>query len=94
MSETELILSRYESLTDREQEQLVSGLSRYLGKTVRISANDMSSYGEDDLRIIGEVLQGIILTKENVPNLSEIYQELDVENLPSQISFGRVEEDE
>ncbi|MFD0674574.1 hypothetical protein [Cohnella sp. GCM10027633] len=90
----ELIVSRYESLTSGEREQLVTGLSRFLGKTVRISASDMTSYSEDDLRIIGDVLQGIILTKENVPNLSEIYQGLDVENLPNQISFGRKEKDE
>lgn len=41
-----------------------------------------------------KVQQGIQLTLTEVPNITEMYKKLDVENLPRRVSFGRIDEDE
>ncbi|MBP1989616.1 hypothetical protein [Paenibacillus eucommiae] len=95
MSESvEIIISQYERLTDEEQQQLISGLSRHLGKPLQISTSGLSLYSEDEIKTIKNTLNGIILTKENVPNIHEAHKRLGGKDLPQKISFGYVTDSE
>lgn len=95
MSESvEIIISQYERLTDKEQQHLISVLSRDLGKPLQISTSALSKYSKDDIKIISDTLNGIILTKEYVPNIHEAYERLKDTDLPREISFGYIEDSE
>ncbi|NOU90210.1 hypothetical protein GC102_31360 [Paenibacillus sp. LMG 31460] len=93
MSESvEKIISLYERLTDEEQQQLISVLSRHLGKPLKISTSGLSICSEDEIKIINNTLSGIILTKENVPSILEAHKRLGGTDLPQKISFGYVKD--
>lgn len=93
MSESvEIIISQYERLTDEEQQQLISVLSRHLGKPLQISTSGLSICSEDEKKKIKNTLNGMILTKENFPNILEAHKRLGGKDLTQKISFGYVKD--
>jgi hypothetical protein len=89
----EIIISQYERLTDTEKKQIISVLSSHLGKPIEISTSGLSMYSNDVIKIINNTLNGLIHTKENVPDMLEAYERLKGMDLPQKISFGHQKED-
>ncbi|RAP77245.1 hypothetical protein [Paenibacillus montanisoli] len=89
MSESfEMIISQYEKLTDAEKIQVITVLSKHMDKPIQISISGLSLLNTDEIEIIKNTLNGIILTKENVPDIREAYERLRGTDLPRNISFG------
>ncbi len=86
------IMSMFAKLNEKEQKQVAAVLSKQLETPLSFSAADLSSLGEDRLDFISKVLGGMILTKENVPDIREAYEMFKGKDLPSRVSFGRMEE--
>ncbi|WP_308635753.1 hypothetical protein [Paenibacillus silvisoli] len=93
MSSFEIIISQYERLTVAEKEQVIAALSKHMDKPIEISISGLHLLNHDEVEIIKNILNGIILTKENVPNLREAYQNLKGTDLPKKISFGHIKND-
>lgn len=90
----EIIISQYESLTDKEKRQMIFVLSSHLGKPIQISISSLSMYSKDEIEMIKNTINGLILTKENIPNICEAYERLKGTDLPQKISFGHIKDSE
>ncbi|CAI6052002.1 hypothetical protein [Cohnella sp. JJ-181] len=86
------IISQYAKLADHEQQQLVSALSLHFGEQLEISEDGLNKFGATQLEIIKNALGGLILTKENVPDIREAYERLKGTDLPRSVSFGRLKD--
>lgn len=87
-----IIISQFEKLTEKEKDSIATRLSRHFGKPLQFTSIEMSIFNEDELEIIRKTLNGLILTKENVPDILEMYERLKGMDLPSKISFGRLDD--
>ena len=56
----------------------------------KLHFNGLSLLNNDELEIIKSTLSGIILTKENVPDILEAYERVKGTDLPRKISFGNI----
>ncbi|KQO17857.1 hypothetical protein [Paenibacillus sp. Leaf72] len=91
MSESiEIIISQFGKLAEKEQKQIITGLTRHLGEPIQFSKSGLSIYNEDELEIISNTLKGLILTIENVPDILDAYERLEGKDLPRKISFGNL----
>lgn len=90
----EIIISQYERLTDKEKQHIISVLSTHLGKPIQISTSGLSMYSKDEIKIISNTLNGLILTKENIPDILDSYVRLKGTDLPQKISFGHLKDSE
>lgn len=90
----EEIIAQYNNLTDKEKHQMVSALSSHFGKPIQISMSALSTYNKEEIEIITNVLNGIIITKQNAPNMRDAYERLKGTEVPRKISFGYVEDSE
>ncbi|RAV12193.1 hypothetical protein [Paenibacillus contaminans] len=86
------IMSQFEKLTDEEQNSMTTGLSSHFDKPIQFSATGLAALHPDELGIIGNILNGLILTKEYVPDIRGVYGRLNVTELSRNIFFGRIEE--
>lgn len=86
------IMSQFEKLTDEEKNSMTTGLSSHFDKPIKITAAGLSSLNQDELGIIGNILNGLIFTKEYVPDLRGVYGRLNVTELPRKISFGLIKD--
>lgn len=86
------MITKYERLSDKRN--LVSnGLENYFGKPLTFSTDKLSLMDEKDLLIIKSTIDGMILTIENVPDISKEYDRLKDTDLPSRVSFGHLSHD-
>jgi len=60
------------------------------GYIIQITTSILSLYSKDEIEIISSTLNGLILTKENVPDMLETHERLKHLDLPQKISFGRL----
>ncbi|MBN2982119.1 hypothetical protein [Cohnella algarum] len=88
------ILSRFESLTAKEQSELADALSSHFGKEVRFSHAGLSELGPEKLEIVNGTVGGMLLTKKHVPDMIETHVKLADADLPKRIAFGRSGEGE
>lgn len=86
------IMSMFDKLSDGQQKMIAEGLAKQLGVPMQFSVEELSSLNEGQLDLISKVLSGMILTKENVPNMSEAYVRLKGTDLPRKVSFGHIED--
>ncbi|MDF2835839.1 MAG: hypothetical protein K0Q63_1479 [Paenibacillus sp.] len=86
------IMSMFDKLSDEEQKTITEGLTKHLGTPVHFSVEELSSLSEEQLDLINKVLNGMILTKEKVPDMREAYEMLTGTDRPSRMSFGRIED--
>lgn len=86
------ILSMFGKLNDKEQQQATTVLRKHFETPIRFTIEELSLLSEEHLEVIRKVLGGMILTKENVPDMREAYERLKGTDLPSRISFGRIED--
>lgn len=89
---TATIMSMFDKLSDGEQKMIAEGLTNHLGTPVQFSVEKLSSLREEQLDLISKVLSGMILTKENVPDIREAYEMFRGKNLPRKVSFGNFED--
>jgi len=90
----EEIIAHYNNLTDKEKHQMVSALSSHFGKPIQISMSALSMYSKEEMGIITNTLKGIIITKQNAPNMREAYERMKGTDVPRKISFGYAEDSE
>lgn len=89
-----IIIKRLERLTNDERSQAAVVMSRHFGRTLEWTEQDLMTLSKDQLTTISQVLSGMILTKEYVPDVREMHEMLKDKNLPSEIPFGRREDSE
>lgn len=87
------IISLCEKLTDEEKISITNALSRHFGRRIQSLIPELSTFNQDELAIIRNAINGLILTKENVPDIIESYERLKDTDLPQKVSFGRMTED-
>jgi len=91
MNETiERILLQLDKLTEQEREMVLSRLSEHWGTPVLFTREHLASREPSELELIERTLSGLLLTKENVPDIREAYERLKGANQPSRVSFGRI----
>lgn len=88
------IVSRFESLSPKEQSQLATALSQHFGKTIQFSASGLSALDSEELKIVNDTISGMILTKEYVPDILGQYKQMANMDLPQKIAFGRLKDSE
>ncbi len=84
------IISLCEKLTDEEKIIITNGGSRHWGKEIDNIIPELSTINQDELTIIRDVINGLILTKEKVPDIIETYERVKDTDLPQKVSFGRI----
>ncbi|MED4752019.1 hypothetical protein [Brevibacillus choshinensis] len=65
----EIIVSDFNTLTDKEKNLLLNGLTQHFGKDIVISSTGLSLCNQDEIETIRNMLGGLILTKEYVPDI-------------------------
>lgn len=86
------IMNMFGKLNDMEQQLVSEGLAKHFETNIRFTIEELSLLSEEHLDVIGKVLGGMIFTKDNVPNMREAYERLKGTDLPSRVSFGRIED--
>ncbi|SDX04544.1 hypothetical protein [Paenibacillus sp. CF384] len=86
------IMSLCEQLNEEEKTLITNTLSNHFEKQLQLSVAELSTCNEDELIIIRNVINGVILTKNHVPNIVEAYERLKDTDVPRKISLGRTEE--
>lgn len=86
------IISLCEKLTEEEKISITNAFSRHFGRRIQSLIPELSTFNQDELAVIRKVINGLILTKENVPDILESYERLKDTDLPQKVSFGRMTE--
>ena len=85
------IKSQCEKLSEDEMKMVIDGLSCGFERRIQNLLSELTTFNQDELVVASNVISGLILTKENVPNNIEAY--VQVKDLPNKISFGRMTKD-
>lgn len=83
------LVSKFERLDKGERDLISYALQRHFGKTFRLSADELLIMNAVQLETIEATMNGMILTKENVPDIRSVYETLNGTQLPNKVSFGR-----
>jgi len=86
------IISLCERRTEEENISITNGLARHFGREIRSLIPELSTFNQDELIVIRDVVNGLILTKEKVPDILESYERLKDTDLPQRVTFGRLTE--
>ncbi|OAB35652.1 hypothetical protein PMSD_12950 [Paenibacillus macquariensis subsp. defensor] len=87
------IISQCEKLSEDEMKMVTEGLSRGFERRIQNLIPELTTFNQDELVVTSNVISGLILTKENVPDFIEAYEQLKGTDLPNKISFGRMTKD-
>ncbi|AWP27511.1 hypothetical protein [Paenibacillus sp. Cedars] len=85
-----MIMSLFEKLTDEEKASINSALSGLFERPIPCFISELSTFNEEELVVTKNTINGLILTRENVPNLLEAYERLKNKDLPQKVSFGHL----
>ncbi|XEC96406.1 hypothetical protein AB6A23_07640 [Paenibacillus tarimensis] len=88
------ITSQCEKLSENEMKMVTDGLSRGFERQIQNLIPELTTFNQDELVVISNVISGLILTKENVPDIIEVYERVKGSDLPNKISFGRMIKDQ
>ncbi|MDQ0897746.1 hypothetical protein [Paenibacillus sp. V4I7] len=83
------VLTVFERLSDDDKNSISIGLKTYYGKQIKFSMDELSKMDQEELETIKSIIVGIIITKENAPDILMVHVRLKDNNLPSKISFGK-----
>ncbi len=84
------VLAEFERLSDDDKNLLSAGLKNHYGKQISFSLDELSEMDQKKLETIKSLIGGIHLTREHVPDILTAYESLKDKDLPSWISFGRL----
>lgn len=84
------VLAEFERLSADDKNLLLTGLKNHYGKPISFSLDELSEMDQKKLETIKSIIGGIHLTREHVPNMLTAYENLKDKDLPSRISFGRL----
>lgn len=84
------VLAEFERLSADDKNLLSTGFKNHYGKQISFSLDELSEMDQKKLETIKSIIDGIHLTREHVPNILTVYARLKDKDLPSRISFGRL----
>jgi len=87
------IISQCEKLSDEEIKMVTDALSKGFERQIQNLIPELVTFNQDELVVISNVLTGLILTKENVPDILESYERLKGTDLPNKITFSKFAKD-
>jgi len=87
------IISQCEKLSEDEIKMVTEGLSSGFERSIQNLIPELTTFNQDELLVISKVINGLILTKEYVPDIIEAYEQVKGTDLPNKTSFGRMTED-
>ncbi|OUS76989.1 hypothetical protein B1748_10475 [Paenibacillus sp. MY03] len=87
------IISQCEKLSEDEMNMVTDGLSRGFDRRIQNLILELTTFSHDELVITSNVISGLILTKENVPDMIEAHEQFKGTALPNTITFGRIIKD-
>ncbi|MDF2653334.1 MAG: hypothetical protein K0Q73_9139 [Paenibacillus sp.] len=87
------ITSQCEKLSENEIKLVTDALSKHFERRIQSLILELTTFNQDELVVIRNTINGLILTKENVPDIKAAYERLKSTELPRKISFGRLTED-
>lgn len=82
------ILHDFEELVNEDKANLLSWFEAQYGEQIKFSLDALSEMELKDLKGIKSLIGGFILTRNYTPNIRDAYKGLNIEELPSKISFG------
>ncbi|MCM3625768.1 hypothetical protein M3194_00140 [Paenibacillus glycanilyticus] len=84
------IINLCEKLTEKEMKMVSDALSKVFERRIQSLIPELQTFTQDELVVTSNVISGLILTKENVPDIIEVYEQSKSTDLPNKISFGRM----
>lgn len=88
------IMEEYALVGQGTRPMLESVLQHLAGNQDVLSAESLQEWGEEELGQLHQVMSGIKLTREYVPDIVQAYENSVYLNLPSKVSFGYFEHNE
>ena len=83
------LASAFERLDRREQDMLLRKFRQHFGREVSISSDGLRDMNADEVESIRAAIVGLVLTKEQVPDILGMYEKVRGTQLPARASFGR-----
>ncbi|GLX69336.1 hypothetical protein [Paenibacillus glycanilyticus] len=82
----------FSRLTGEEQDALIRQLRTIVHSGLSLAPEALAAIPMEQLLDIRDIIQGYVLTKNNVPNIIQDYNALDTSKLHRKIAFGRLQE--
>lgn len=67
------ITAQCEKLSEKEMEMITVALSKGFERRIQNLIPELTTFNSDELVVISNVISGVILTKEYVPDIREVY---------------------
>ncbi|MFD0587200.1 hypothetical protein ACFQZE_04205 [Paenibacillus sp. GCM10027627] len=88
------ITSNWEKLSEEEMNMVTTVLEMKFKRRIHHLIIELPTFNQDEVIVISNVLKGLLLTKEYVPDIEKAYEQLNGTDLPNKISFGQVRDDD
>jgi len=86
------IFAEFKRLSREDKDLILHGLNKHFGKKISFSLDKLAEMDCKDLEIIKSTIGGLILTRDHVPDVRISYERNKDKDLPSEISFGHLNE--
>lgn len=80
-----------EKLTVEEKVMIKTAFSKQYGVSIGLTQEELSVMKLEMLITLGNILRGLLLTKEHVPDIKDAYDTSQSKNLPRKVQFGRLD---